>query len=165
MSKEIKKIEKLPVGQRVIREKFSDDTFIVQDKIDEIIDVVNSFSSSTKNKDSCHSHSESKPKDDLVAIPPTENKQIPEWREGLENLALILPDPNQAIFNLPQLKGFIYNLLKSHSDSILKALEGEKRQAVLEGEIYDPMKADPACVAGFNEGLRVAKEIIIKTLN
>lgn len=34
-------------------------------------------------------------------------KEPVSWEERMENLALTEPDPNQAVYNLPQLKAFI----------------------------------------------------------
>ena len=45
------------------------------------------------------------------------------WVKQLEDLAHTEPDPNSAVYNLPQLKGFISNLLASHREEDIKKIE------------------------------------------
>ena len=56
-----------------------------------------------------------------VGHPADEGKE--GWHERLEKLALTEPDPNQAIYNLPRLKGFISSLLKEEREKWNKNVE------------------------------------------
>lgn len=53
-------------------------------------------------------------KEKVLVFGSPEEKQ--GWGERFERIALTEPDPNQALFNLPQLKGFISGLLSEEYD-------------------------------------------------
>lgn len=41
----------------------------------------------------------------------------------------------------------------AYRQELIKWAEGEKKQVKLEGEVYNPLDSDPACVHGFNSAL------------
>ena len=109
----------------------------------------------------------------------TPNKK---WQEEFEDKFCWLNVENSVLFNnkvfnaTGLVKDFISNLIssvdlqarkegyeegrKEEREKVIGMCEGMNRRSELGGETYDPLKSDPACVAGFNHALNtIIKEL------
>ena len=72
---------------------------------------------------------------------PKEEWHKEEWHADLEDLALTIPDPNQAFYNLPVLKGFISRIETFAYERGLR--EGREEEIkVIDEEIADWMQGE-----------------------
>lgn len=84
---------------------------------------------------------------------------IVKFRESVHKIILRHVDMGTPEEIAREIAALLLQALSDREAEIVAGIEGEIRRPTLEGEVYDPIKADAACVSGWNSAL---KEIATK---